>query len=149
MGQAWKNERGMTLLEMMAAVVILVLVAIPLTSIGTTVYRWYKEDEQKNRGVLVAEQRILEVKNELEQTGYTSTEESESVEYDEPDNLQTKVKMFPQELPASDGTLIAYKDLVVVQVEVTGPDLAQPSERTILTTLTTTVRKKSGLGGTP
>jgi prepilin-type N-terminal cleavage/methylation domain-containing protein len=67
--RVWKNERGLTLTELMAAVVILGLVAVPLTSLGTTVLTWYREDQSLNDAVLLAESKMLLAKMEVERTG--------------------------------------------------------------------------------
>jgi Tfp pilus assembly protein PilE len=142
----------MTLLELMAAVVILVLVAIPLTSIGTTVYRWYKEDEQKTRAVLVAEQRILELKKDLEPSGWTYGEEApKTLEQTEPYNLETTVELTKHRMDATDENS-AVNELIDVTVKVLGPDLEHPGvAKKTLTTLKTTIRQHpaAAAGGKP
>lgn len=67
--RVWKNERGLTLTELMAAVVILGIVAVPVTSIGTTFLQWYQEDQQLNEVVLLASRVMVIAKAEVERTG--------------------------------------------------------------------------------
>ncbi|MBL0387068.1 prepilin-type N-terminal cleavage/methylation domain-containing protein [Tumebacillus sp. ITR2] len=144
----WKNERGLTLIELMAAVVILVLVAIPLSSIGTTVYRWYKEDQQKNEAVLFAEQTVQDQKKVLENTGYTFDEPQHVITIEDADanGLQAVVTLTPH---LFEGATLPTDSLIDVEVEVKGPDLANIGGDLIsLTHLETTIRQKSA-GGTP
>ncbi|KEO82695.1 type IV pilus modification PilV family protein [Tumebacillus flagellatus] len=143
-----KNEQGLTLLELLIAVVVLTIVALPLTSIGTTVYRWYKEDQLKNQAVLLAEQTVQEQKAVLEVNGFTYPDDPHVVTLDpNVDGLQATVTLQRHDFGTPD--VPVTHALVDVTVEIKGPDLEQAGgARKALTTLATTVRQKAA-GVTP
>jgi len=72
--RVWKNERGLTLTELMAAVVIMGIVAVPLTSLGTSFLHSYQADQQVHQAVLLAERKMVLAKSEVESTGELSDE---------------------------------------------------------------------------
>jgi len=65
----WKNEQGLTLTELLAAVVLLGLIVVPLTNIGTTALRWHREDVQRNHALDLAGSKFLEVKTHVMREG--------------------------------------------------------------------------------
>ena len=129
-----KNEQGFTLIELLAAVVVLGILVIPFTSIGTTAFRWQAEDEQLNAAVLLAEQKMQEAKQYLH-----AAWEPVSQETDDASGLRWKISMDPVTL---DGVAIA--SLMKVTVTITGHDLASddPEARKQITELSTVVRKR-------
>lgn len=148
MFQLWKNEQGLTLIEVLAAVVILVLVAIPFTSMGTTLYRWSQEDAEKNRAVLFAEQLMQQQRAQFEKTGWIEAELEDSTgEWSQTfvqQELQAELVASPRLMPDAAGILHPIADLIDVQVTITGPDLEQLNHRKTITTLSTTIRHKTG-----
>lgn len=70
----WKNERGLTLTELLAAVVLLGLIVVPLTNIGTTALRWHREDVQRNQALDLAGSKFVEVKAHVMRAGRTLPE---------------------------------------------------------------------------
>ncbi|MGB8955846.1 MAG: type II secretion system protein [Tumebacillaceae bacterium] len=131
----YKNEQGFTLIELLASVVVLGILVIPFTSIGTTAFRWQAEDEQLSEAVLLAEQKMQDVKQSL-----FAAWEPIAQETDDPSSrLRWKISMDPVTL---DG--VAVTSLMKVTVTITGHDLASddPAARKQITELSTVVRKR-------
>ena len=130
-----KNEQGFTLIELLAAVVVLGILVIPFTSIGTTAFRWQAEDEQLSEAVLLAEQKMQDAKQSLSAVWEPISQETD----DRESALRWKISTDPVFL---DG--VAIGSLMKVTVTITGRDLASddPSARKQITELSTVVRKR-------
>ncbi|MGZ4135616.1 MAG: type IV pilus modification PilV family protein [Tumebacillaceae bacterium] len=132
--RAWKTESGVTLVELMAAIVVLGIVVIPFTNIGTTIWKQYALDSQTNEAVLLAEQKLDEARNVLETGNTLSAQQLEGVGEDE---LVWSITVSTHAM--SDPGLGPLTD---VTVTVTRPESLHPATTNTLVTLSTVVRKK-------
>lgn len=67
--QVWKQERGVSLWELLVAVSILATLAIAFTGAGTAYFSWHRQDVLENQEVLLAEQKLDQAKQIVESGG--------------------------------------------------------------------------------
>jgi prepilin-type N-terminal cleavage/methylation domain-containing protein len=140
----WKNERGLTLTELLAAVVLLGLVVVPLTNLGTTALRWHREDAQKNEAVVLADSKMIDIKRYVMQNGRTLPSELIQGTFPSTDltwQVITEANSAT-DLPLEQVNGIPLPELVHVELVVHGPDLehGDNGQRAEITRLETVVR---------
>ncbi|HEU4965133.1 MAG TPA: prepilin-type N-terminal cleavage/methylation domain-containing protein [Bacilli bacterium] len=111
------GERGLTLLELMAAVVILTLVALPVMRLGTTALAVHVESQTRNEGVLLAEDILDQAKGFVERDGAVSQEQIEVV---------TDLTYSLTTTPFAETDGVEIPDLVQVTVTVQMPGSPEP-----------------------
>lgn len=111
-----QNERGLTLIEVLAAVVILSIVALPMMRLGTTALQTHAESQQRNQAVLLAEEVMDEAKGFVESTGDVPPERQQGQDAATGLNWSVQPEMY------TDETGTEVPDLITLTVTVEMPD---------------------------
>jgi prepilin-type N-terminal cleavage/methylation domain-containing protein len=146
----WTNERGLTLIELLLAVVILGLVVVPLMNIGTTALTWHHEDVQRNQAVLLADREMQEIKRYVETNGPVLPG-TVAGGTDPETGLKWRVSnLAGNTLPAHQTEADVLPDVYDIRVVISGPELDlkllqsnTPPAVHDLTTLDASARKKA------
>jgi prepilin-type N-terminal cleavage/methylation domain-containing protein len=131
--RSWGNQKGVTLTELMAAVVVLGIVVIPFTNIGTTIWKQYAVNKATNEATIVAEQHLDEARGSLEMGNLLQQTQQQGVA---DDHLSWTIHTQSHSMTGlANGQLID----VTITVQRTDPMTTKTST---LVTLSTVVRKK-------
>lgn len=131
--RVWKDQKGVTLLELMAAVVVLGIVVIPFTNIGTTIWKQVSVNKVTTEATLLAEQQLDEARVTLEQGNSLTADQQQGVAED---HLAWNIQVSQHPMAG-----LANGQLSDVTITVTRTDPMTATSSTLVT-LTTIVRKK-------